>query len=254
MSAAQIINKTFDPADLRDPRVRPTVKSLNRWVWRWLMRGRQLGVNGHVKRRAYIRKHKMWEYARGLALTETSAPARRQPGPLTILDIGGAMTAPMFYLASLGDRVVCLDIDEQLTDQTLRIARHCGLRIAARATNLVEEEFPAADLRGENGFDRVFCFCVIEHVPPPGQTVLAQRMAALVKPGGMLSVTFDFGEDAPSQAPLRTLQRVDELRSAIGLPLMGNDAFVDTGSRHRLDRKFPTRRFTFGSMFFQRPQ
>jgi hypothetical protein len=95
---------------------------------------------------------------------------------------------------------------------------------------------------------------VIEHVPPPGQTVLAERMAALVKPGGMLSVTFDFGEDAPSQAPLRTLERVDELRSAIGLPLMGNDAFVDTGSRHRLDRTFPDRRFTFGSMFFQRPQ
>ncbi len=253
MSAAHIINKTLDPADLRDPRVRPTVKSLNRWVWRLLLCGRQLGVNGHVKRRAYIRKHKMWEYARGLALTESSAPARGQAGPFSILDVGGAMTAPVFYLASLGDQVVCLDIDEQLTDQTLRVARHCGLRIAARATNLIEEELPTDDLGVENGFDRVFCFCVIEHVPPPGQAVLAQRMAALVKPGGMLSVTFDFGEDAPSQAPLRTLERVDELRSAIGLPLMGNDAFVDTGSRHRLDRRYPDRLFTFGSMFFQKP-
>ncbi len=65
-----LINKTLDFSDLRHPDIRPTVASINRWVWRWLLRGERLGVNGAVKRRAYIRPHKMWEYARGLALTK----------------------------------------------------------------------------------------------------------------------------------------------------------------------------------------
>ena len=254
VESTQTINKTLDFCDLQEPQVRATANEIKRWVWRWLLKGEPLGVNGRVKRRFYIRRHKMWEYARGLALTNTSARTRSNDRPLTVLDIGGAMTAPVFYLAGLGDSVVCLDIDQQLTDRTNTTAARRQLRIDARTTNLVDDDPSAADLGVDDGFDRVFCFCVIEHVPAPGQTVLAQRMAALVKPGGMLAMSFDFGEDAPSEAPLRTTERVDEIRSAIGLPLMGNDAFVDTGSRHRLDRRYPDRLFTFGSMFFQRPQ
>ena len=49
------INITLDYADLNLPAVRPTVRSLNAWTWRWLLTGNRLGVNGHVKRRWYIR-------------------------------------------------------------------------------------------------------------------------------------------------------------------------------------------------------
>ena len=70
-----LINKTLDFSDLRHPDIRPTVASINRWVWQWLLRGEWLGVNGAVKRRTYIRPHKMWEYARGLALTGASVPS-----------------------------------------------------------------------------------------------------------------------------------------------------------------------------------
>ncbi len=70
-----IINKTLEFADLSEPKVRPTVTSINHWLWRWTLTGGKLAVNGHVKRRAYIRKHKMWEYARGLALTGASVGA-----------------------------------------------------------------------------------------------------------------------------------------------------------------------------------
>ena len=253
VDSTQRINKTLDFNDLQEPPVRATANEIKRWVWRWLLRGEPLGVNGRVKHRCYIRRHKMWEYARGLALTHTSPRLRSEHRPLTVLDLGGAMTAPVFYLAGLGDSVVCLDIDQQLTDQTNKTAQRRQLRIDARTTNLVDDDPSAADLGVEGGFDRVFCFCVIEHVPVSGQTVLVSRMARLVKPGGMLAMSFDFGEDAPSEAPLRTADRVEEIRSAIDLPLMGYNAFVDTGSRHRLDKRHPDCLFTFGSMFFQRP-
>ena len=116
------INKTLDFGDLQEPPVRAAANDLRRWVWRWLFRGEPLGVNGRVKHRCYIRRHKMWEYARGLALTNTSPRTRLGSQPLTVLDLGGAMTAPVFYLAGLGDSVVCLDIDQQLTDQTNKTA------------------------------------------------------------------------------------------------------------------------------------
>lgn len=250
---AATINKTLDYADLRDPVIRPTVASLKRFVWRWLLHGERLGVNGHVKRRTYIRPHKMWEYARGLALTGASAPVRNARGPFDVLDVGGAMTAPVFYLAALGDRVVCLDIDPTLVAQTADAARRRRLAVDARTTDLAgDADVTAASLGVPGGFDRAYSFCVIEHVRPPGQERLAQRMGRLVKPGGELCITFDFGEHAPTEAPLSTIEHVGRIREAVGLPLMAQ-GFLDTQQRYALDRKYPDRPYTFGSLFFRRP-
>lgn len=253
MTHGPIFNKTLDDADLADPRIHPAAASLRRWVWHWLLSGERLGVNGRVKRRFYIRRHKMWEYARGLALTGASVPARASGGPMVALDVGGAMTAPLFYLAGHGDRVVSLDIDAGLVDETNRIARRRGLSIDARTTNLAVEDPSAGDLSCAGGFDRVYCFCVIEHIPPPGQAVVARRMGSLLKPGGQMCLTFDYGEDAPTEAPMATPAHVESIARAVGLPLMGDGAFVDDGRRFALDRKHPDRRYTFGSLFFHRP-
>ncbi len=249
-----IINKTLEFSDLTDPPVHATVTSLRLWLWRWLLTGGRFAVNGHVKRRAYIRRHKMWEYSRGLALTGASAPVRAPNGaPLAVLDVGGAMTSTIFYLAGLGDRVLSLDIDEGMCEQTNSIARRRGLTLEARTTNLAEEDTDPASLGVTDGFDRVYCFCVIEHVMPPGQLKLARALGALVRPGGQLCLTFDYGEDAPTEAPIRRPQDVEAIREAIELPLAGNPSFVDTGTRFALHKHHPQQRYTFGSLFFHRP-
>ncbi len=253
MTSVPTINKTLEFSDLGSPAVRPTVRSLKVWLWRWLLTGGAVAVNGRVKRRAYIRRHKMWEYARGLALTGASGPARPRNSRLSVLDVGGGMTAPVFYLASLGDHVVCLDIDGDLINQTTRTARKRRLKIDARTTNLAREDQSGDQLDAPGGFDRIYCFCVIEHIEPPGQTAIARRMGQLLKPGGQLCLTFDFGPEAPSEAPLRTTGQVESIREAVGLPLLANKAFLDTGSRYPLDRRYPDRRYTFGSLFFFRP-
>jgi SAM-dependent methyltransferase len=249
-----LLNKTLDYADLADPAVRPTLRSLKRFVRSWLLSGERLGVNGAVKRRWYVRRHKLWEYARGLALTDASAP-RRAPGRrFDVLDIGGAMTLPVFYLASLGDRVVCLDIDARLVTGTNEIARRRGLDVDARTTNLVEVAPRPEDLGAPSaGFDRVYSFCVIEHILPPGQARVAARMAELLRPGGLMCVTFDYGEHAPTEAPMHTRAHLDALRAAIGLPLAGNADFAENGALFPLNRRHPDRRYTFGSLFFRRP-
>jgi len=170
-----------------------------------------------------------------------------------VLDVGGAMTSTIFYLSGLGDRVVCLDIDAKMVDQTNHIARARGLPLEARTDNLAEQTVDPASLGAEGGFDRVYCFCVIEHVLPPGQLKLASALGAMVRPGGQLCLTFDYGEEAPTEAPIRKPQDVESIREAIGLPLAGNPSFVDTGDRFALHKHHPDKRYTFGSMFFERP-
>lgn len=253
-SQPQVINKTLEFSDMDEPPVRATVSSLKGWLWRWLFTGGRFAVNGNVKRRAYIRRHKMWEYSRGLALTGASAPVREVTGGgMNVLDVGGAMTSTIFYLAGLGDRVVSLDIDAKLCEQTNRIARARRLPLEARTDNLAESTPDPASLGAAGGFDRVYCFCVIEHVMPPGQLKLARALGELVAPGGRLCLTFDYGEDAPTEAPIRTAADVEAVREAIGLPLSGNPSFVDTGDRFPLHKHHPDKRYTFGSLFFERP-
>ncbi len=248
-----LANKTLEFSDLRDPQVRATAAAIRRWVWGWLLTGGVFAVNGHVKRRAYIRRHKMWEYARGLALTGASGPLRPAGRPLNVLDLGGAMTATVFYLAGLGDRVLSLDIDPDLAEGTNRAASARKLPIEARTTDLSSVDATASDLGFGAGFDRIYCFCVIEHVPQPGQRLLAQRLGRMLAPGGMMCLTFDYGDDAPTEQPMRRPADVEALREAVGLPLWGNDSFLDTGSRYALNRKHPSMHYTFGSLFFQRP-
>jgi len=245
-------NKTLDYADLRDPEVAPTVASMKRWIRRWLLSGAPLGVNGAARRRWYVRPHKLWEYSRGLALTAASAHTRPAGTTYDVLDVGGAMTLPVFHLAGLGDRLVCLDIDDAMIEQTSRIADRKRLTIDARTTDLVNEEPSPADLGAPDGFDRIYSFCVIEHVRPPGQATLAARMGRLLKPGGRLCITFDFGENAPTEAPMYAREHVDALAEAIGLPPIG-EPFLDTGRRYPLNKRYPDHRYTFGSLFFERP-
>lgn len=248
------INTTLDYADLDKPEVKPTAQSIRRWTWSWLFGGNRLGVNGSVKRRWYIRKHKLWEYSRGLAYTHASAPMRKPGTKLNVLDVGGAMTAPVFYLASQGDHVVCLDIDKPMTSEMNEHAKKRNLNVDARTTNLGEEDPSPSDLGvPSQGFDRVYCFCVIEHILPPMQQRVAERMAKLLKPGGLMCLTFDFGEHAPTEAPLHSMAHVDAIRESINLPLLGNQTFVDNTKRYPLNRKHPDAQYTFGSMFFTKP-
>lgn len=247
------VNKTLQFDDAKDVRVAPTVADMKRWTIRWRCKGEPLGVNGSVKKRWYVRPHKMWEYSRGLALTAASRPAREPGQKLHCLDVGGAMTLPILYLGSLGDRVVCLDIDPTMTQQSMDAAKRQDLDLDCRTTNLGQEDPSAADLGApEAGFDRVYCFSVIEHILPPEQERVASRMGKLVRPGGMLCITFDFGEGGPMEAPMRTMEDAHKLGDLIGLPLVGGD-FIDTGDRYALNRKHPEAQYTFGSMFFQRP-
>ncbi len=239
--APDLLHKTISWKDLDEPRAREMSRRLPRFLLSWRLRGCQLAVNGVLRKRLYLRAHKMWEYARGLAYSE--------PGTgMNVLDFGGAATLPVFYLAARGARLKCLDVDPQLSHYTNETAHGRGLALEASTTDVTRAPFPP----GWGPFDRVYSFCVIEHLEKPAQLQAMRLLAERLKPGGRLILTFDYGLDAPEGGALRDPAEVARLVEASGLRLTGSGRFCDTGERFVLNKRHPDRRFTFGSLFLEK--
>ena len=231
----------MSPADLRLPEVLSAARGLKRLaLWMWLRRI-PFAVNGVLKKRGYVRWHKLWEYSRGLAYGDFQKGMR-------VLDFGGAATLPIFHLARRGCDILSLDIDPKLADYTNVVAEKYRWTLRASTFDLTAAEAPA-----EWGkFDRVISFCVMEHIPKILQPRTIGRLASLLRPGGMFQLTFDFGENAPVGGAFHDVAQVSDLVAASGLGLVGNPEFVDTGERFAIDKKYPDRRFTFGSLFLRK--
>lgn len=231
------LNKTISKADLLEPRVARQETELNRFARWMLFRGERFAVNGVSKLRWRIRWHKMWEYARGLALVPW------QPG-WRVLDFGGGATLPVYYLASRGLNVTSLDIDVPLTGEAQAIARRRQWPLDASTRDLTLDP-----LRDDETFDWAMSFCVLEHLPRAKQLDVARQLGRALRPGGYLSITFDFGEEAPVTGALRREAEVAALAEATGLEPVEGPLFTDCGERFALDRKYPRAKFTFGSLF-----
>ncbi len=241
MSIPADVNKTLAAEDLRRPEVAAAAAVLRRTAWWLALRRVPFGVNGVLRWRWRIKWNKLWEYARGLAY------GAFEPGQ-RVLDFGGGATVPVLHLARAGCSVLSLDIDAALTGHTNALARRFGWPLEGSTFDLTQQPAPAA----WGQFDRVISFCVIEHLPKELQARTLARLAALLKPGGLLELTFDFGPDAPVSGAVRSVAEVRELIRATGLRPLGDGEFHDTGERFALDRKYPRHHFTFGSLFLHK--
>jgi 2-polyprenyl-3-methyl-5-hydroxy-6-metoxy-1,4-benzoquinol methylase len=236
------VNKTISPADLERSEVTPHARALNQF-------GRQLwwkrvpyAVNGALRMRFRgIRWNKLWEYSRGLAYGEFRSGMR-------VLDFGGGATIPLFWLAKDGCDVLSLDVDEKLTAHTNAVAQQNSWKLKGSTFDLTQNDAP----HDWQPFDRVMSFCVIEHIPKASQQKTLTRLAALLKPGGLFTLTFDFGENAPVDGAVRSAEEVVGMITASGLKPIGDGKFHDTGERFPIDKKYPGHQFTFGSLFLQK--
>jgi protein-L-isoaspartate O-methyltransferase len=233
-----LYNTTCDLADLDKPAVREAARALTRCARRLFVRNTPFAVNGVLRRRFYVRRHKLWEYARGLAYGDVRPPMR-------VLDFGGGATLPVFYLAEQGCDVTTVDVNRRFVDYTNDYAARRGGRLMASSVDLCVEPAPSAWAP----FDRILSFCVLEHLPAERQAGVMKTLAGLLRPGGIMALTFDFGRDAPSEWPLRTMADVEQVIAATGLTLLGNRTFHDTGQRFTLDKRHPEAKFTIGSLF-----
>jgi 2-polyprenyl-3-methyl-5-hydroxy-6-metoxy-1,4-benzoquinol methylase len=251
-------SKTLGWEDLRATDVAPVYAELRRFAWRMGMSGTKFGVNGILKRRWWVRRAKMWEYARGLACvlngngkskSATEAQrSQRSTERLRVIDFGGGATLPVFWLAERGAEVLCLDVDAALAEHTNRVAAQRRWKLRATTHDLTR----AAALAEWGVFDAVISFSVLEHIPFELQEVALGRLAGLLRTGGVMAITFDYGAEAAQPFAIRDAAGVERLVRTTGLEFIDKRGFVDTGERFVLDKRHRTKRFTFASLMMER--
>jgi SAM-dependent methyltransferase len=172
-------------------------------------------------------KRKLWENS------WIAAHSGVRPGD-RVLDIGGASTAFIFYLASLGCCVKVIDNDWSccgMLYNTKYVARKMGWDIQAFDRDITKP-IPFAD----NSFDRVFSICVLEHLPSSVRHRMMREVARVLKPGGIAGFTIDYDQERDvlvSDKGLRFGYRqklFEEIINPSGLSLYGNDDLLDMGT------------------------
>jgi 2-polyprenyl-3-methyl-5-hydroxy-6-metoxy-1,4-benzoquinol methylase len=244
MTDAALSSKTLSRHDLEHPGVAVWARHIRRLAFRLGLEGTPFAVNGILRHRFTVRRHKLWEYARGAA----GAFACSGGAPQRVLDFGGGATLPVFFFASRGIEVLCLDVDVALTEWTNRVAAARQWPLRGSTYDLVAAS-PPPDWQP---FDAVVSSSVLEHIPKPAQPRVMERLAALLRPGGVMAISFDFGADAPQPGAIRDAAEVERLVAATRLAYLDGRAFQDTGERFALDRRHPRARFTFGSLILRK--
>jgi len=139
-------SKTLSFSDLAHPAVAPTAGRLRRFALRLGLAGTPFAVNGILRWRLLVQKHKLWEYARGAAFLQAACEGRaNQPGGESrrVLDFGGGATLPVLYLASLGWEVLSLDISPALTEWTNALARRHDWKLLGSTHDLTRSALSA---------------------------------------------------------------------------------------------------------------
>ena len=116
-----------------------------------------------------------------------------------ILDIGTRESVLPGYLADKGARVTAVDLS------TKKIYTHPGVEI---------KEADARDLPFIcDVFDHVISTACIKHIPEDGDTLAVSEMLRVVKPHGLVALSFDFGTTYAEYPSLATGRRVYNERS-----------------------------------------
>lgn len=150
---------------------------------------------------------------------------------LKVLDIGGASTAFVFYLASLGCCVKVIDNDWSccgMIYNTNYVAKKMEWDIEALDRDITRP-VPFAD----NTFDRIFSICVVEHLPSSVRRSMMREVARVLRPGGIVGITIDYGPNREvllSDKGLRFGYKdklFNEIIKPSGLTLCGNNDLMD---------------------------
>jgi ubiquinone/menaquinone biosynthesis C-methylase UbiE len=123
--------------------------------------------------------------------------------PMKILDVGSGISTFPIYLASKGHEVNSIDFDEILMNRVSpELAKLSGVNVKYSFGDATKIDFK------EESFDRVFCISTIEHLEEELENekyvnyhkknldiTAISEMLRVLKPGGLLIMTFDWSEN-----------------------------------------------------------
>ena len=196
-----------------------------------------------------LRPFRLWEYVwlfKALGLAK---------GRFDVLDLGGPASHVVLLGAIAGNRVTSLDTNPVIVEAG---------RVCAQALALSALAPQAGDMRdlsrfSDASFDRIICCSVLEHLRAEDQKKALAEMARVLRPGGIIGLTFDYGTPAPGanmylpppHEPPRDAQEIRERYLQGGLRVLGNTELEDPvpGSLFRNT----TVKYVMGSLFVGRP-
>jgi SAM-dependent methyltransferase len=170
--------------------------------------------------------YRLWEYASLFGVPGLLEGKRR------FADVGGAGAPLAYLLAERGHPGLAIDLQPFAVDLCNYVASVRSLPLEARVGDVTSD---FADRAGQ--FDLVTCISVIEHVPPAARPRFLAGMARLLRPGGMLYLTFDYGSYRVAESTyhrhepgggggsesLSDLDRLCEAVAGAGFRFPGND-------------------------------
>lgn len=182
---------------------------------------------------------------------------RLQPG-MRLLDAGGAASLFTCYMASCGYELHSVDLNEKLLAHGDGVARKMGWNsMHSYCMDMRKLDFPDAH------FDHAFSICVFEHLDFDVKQSALAEIARCLKPGGILSLTFDYrnpapgvvgiGKDPSPRNALKTEADIHRSFLASGhFRLLGNPEFQDNAKSYLQHPTFGNTPYTFGAVFLQK--
>jgi surface carbohydrate biosynthesis protein len=177
---------------------------------------------------------------------------------MRLLDAGGASSLFSCYMASQGYELHSVDLNERLLANGEAVAKAMGWK----GMHSYCMDMRNLDLPSEH-FDHAFSICVFEHLDFDIKQAALKEIARCLKPGGILSLTFDYRNPAPGvvgigkdPSPRNALKtEADIQRSFLGIDsfeLIGNQKFQDNQKSYLQHPTFENAPYTFGSVFLRK--
>jgi 2-polyprenyl-3-methyl-5-hydroxy-6-metoxy-1,4-benzoquinol methylase len=284
-----VINKTMDRLDLLSDKAQETIQSINNLVkllyqrnlattsWYGTLFDEEKPKGAFSKIKSTIKNKSIGKANRGKTYAQlpNAADDNRLPwylyweiywvlsqGPkinssMKLLDAGGTSSLFSCYVASLGAEVHSIDLNKDLVANANKISQLMGWRMHSYAMDMQKLDFP------DSFFDHAYSICVFEHLTFDIKKRALSEIARCLKPNGVLSITFDYRNPAPSIAGMG-IQTNDEYliinqgdieRNFLQTPcfeLMGNQIFEDNSKSFLVHPEFGNAPYTFGAIFLRK--
>ncbi len=197
-----------------------------------------------------LRPFRLWEYAWLYKVVGLGC------GGMSVLDLGGPASHLTVLSALCGARVTSLDVNPKYVQQGLECVSILGLE-----QSLHPQVGDMRDLSAfpDESFDAVISCSVLEHLPAEDQKAALREVSRVLRPGGVVGITFDFGIGAaganeylppPHDPPSTAADALARFVQA-DLELVGNPFQEDPVAGSLFPH--PTIRYTIASLFLSKP-
>ncbi|HLG95901.1 MAG TPA: methyltransferase domain-containing protein [Bryobacteraceae bacterium] len=134
-----------------------------------------------------IRPFRLWEYVWLYKCLNLAS------GTLSVLDLGGPASHLSIMAALAGCQVTSIDINPEF----VKSGRECGEMLQLNWFQPKLGDMRDLSAFEDNSFDVVVSCSVLEHLIAEDQILALRQAARVLKPGGRIGLTFDYGPAAP---------------------------------------------------------